>query len=74
MIGFLWKLIIVDPYPVPASYKYASVILPRTTGVAVITPVATVEIPVAIDTSILGYLKLWWLLPIETKFTLFFLV
>ena len=33
MRGFFSRFIIVDPYPVPDSYKYASIILPLTTGV-----------------------------------------
>ena len=56
--GFNSKFKIVDPYPVPDSYKYRSVMPPFTTGVEVIVlfwvAVPTPAIVKSIETKIFG--------------------
>ena len=52
--GFLCKLSVVDPYPVPDSYKYASIISPVITGLNENVPVVPPNETLA-STLISGY-------------------
>ena len=70
IIGFRWLLMIVDPYPVPFSYRYNCCMLPLTFGVILISAVAVVPTPTAsnsTNTFISGYLNVWSPVPVDSK-------